>query len=252
MTVKEELLKTGAEMSKFDEALFIWRSEGKLHGLIGCHVDDFIYGGSVLFNQQVIEKIKEKFEISREDHCMFKYIGQEVKQAHSEITIDQQQYIDDLSTTEIPVDQDKSDVLDSHEKRELKAIAGQINWIATQTKPDLAYDACEISTSVKNATVEDVIQANKVVRKAKSNTVRLRFRDLGDVKRAELISFSDASLGNLKDGASQGGHIIILVGKNGNYSPISWQSKKIRRVIKSTLAAETLGLQEGAESCYIL
>ena len=38
---------------------------------------------------------------------MFKYIGQEVKQAHSEITIDQQQYIDDLSTPEIPVDQDK-------------------------------------------------------------------------------------------------------------------------------------------------
>ena len=80
---------------------------------------------SVLFNQQVIEKIKEKFEISREDDCMFKYIGQEVKQAHSEITIDQQQYIDDLSTTEIPVGQDKSDVLDSQEKRELKAIAGQ-------------------------------------------------------------------------------------------------------------------------------
>ena len=64
MTVKEELLKTGAEMSKFDEALFIWRNEGKLQGLIGCHVDDFIYGGSVLFNQQVIDKIKEKYEIS--------------------------------------------------------------------------------------------------------------------------------------------------------------------------------------------
>ena len=29
---------------------------------------------------------------------MFKYIGQEVKQAHCEITIDQQQYIDDLLT----------------------------------------------------------------------------------------------------------------------------------------------------------
>ena len=79
MTVKEELLKTGAEMSKFDEVLFIWRREGKLYGLIGCHVGDFIYGGSVLFNQQVIEKIKEKCEISREDDCMFKYIGQEVK-----------------------------------------------------------------------------------------------------------------------------------------------------------------------------
>ena len=121
--------------------------------------------------------------------------------------------------------------------------------------PDLVYDACEISTSVKNVTVEDVTQANKVIRKAKSHTVRLRFRDLGDVKRAELISFSDASLGNLKDGASQGGgHIIFLAGKSGNYSPISWQSKKIQHEVKSTLAAETLVLhdQEGAENCYML
>ena len=131
MTVKEELLKLGAKMSKCDEALFIWGSKGELHGLIGCHVDGFITGGSVLFNQQVIDKIKEKFEISQEDDCMVKYVGQEVKQTRSEITIDQQQYIDDLLTTELPVYQDKSDVLGSKEKRELKAIAGQINWITT-------------------------------------------------------------------------------------------------------------------------
>ena len=59
-------------------------------------------------------------------------------------------------------------------------------------------------------------------------------------------------LGNLKDGASQSGHIIFLVVKNGNYSPISWQSKKIPHVVKSTFAAETLALQEVAENCYIL
>ena len=61
MTVKEELLNIDAEMFKFDEALFVWKNEGKLHGLIGCHIDDFIYGGSALLNQQVIDKIKEKF-----------------------------------------------------------------------------------------------------------------------------------------------------------------------------------------------
>ena len=79
----------------------------------------------------------------KENDCVFKYTGQEVKQTHSEITIAQQQYIDEMSATEIPVNQDKSDVLDSQEKRELKAIAGQISLIATQTRPNLAYDACE-------------------------------------------------------------------------------------------------------------
>ena len=85
--------------------------------------------------------------------CILKYIRQQVKQTHSEITIDQQQHIDELSSAEIPVYQDKSDVWNSKEKWELKANAGQINWIASQTRPDLAYDTCEISTSVDNATV---------------------------------------------------------------------------------------------------
>ena len=44
MTVNAELSKTGAEMSKFDEALFILRNEGKFRGLIACHIDDFING----------------------------------------------------------------------------------------------------------------------------------------------------------------------------------------------------------------
>ena len=122
-------------------------------------------------------------------------------------------------TTEIPVYQGKSDVLDSKERRELEAIAGQINEIATQKRPDLAHDACKISTSVKSATV--IMQADKVIRKARADNVRLRFIDLRDVKRAELRSFSDASLGNLKDGGSQRGHIIFLVGASGNYCLIS-------------------------------
>ena len=62
ITVKEELLKTGAEMSEFYETLFISRNEGKLHALIVCHIDDY-YGSSVLFNQQIIDKIKEKFDM---------------------------------------------------------------------------------------------------------------------------------------------------------------------------------------------
>ena len=33
----------------------------------------------MLFYQQVNDKRKEKFEVSREDDCVFKYIGQEVK-----------------------------------------------------------------------------------------------------------------------------------------------------------------------------
>ena len=47
-------------------------------------------------------------------------------------------------------------------------------------------------------------------------------------------------------------HIIFLLGENKRCAPISWQSKKIPRVVKSTLVAETLALQEGLEKWNVL
>ena len=36
------------------------------------------------------------------------------------------------------------------------------------------------------------------------------------------------------------------------FVPISWKSKKIQRVVKSTLAAETLALVEALETCFMI
>ena len=43
--------------------------------------------------------------------------------------------------------------------------------------------------------------------------------------------------------------IYFLVGNNDKYMPIGWQYKFIRRVIKSTLAAETWAMVDLAEAC---
>ena len=64
-----------------------------------------------------------------------------------------------------------------------------------------------------------------------------------------LVALCDASYANLKDGSSQGGVIIFLKGKDGKIAPISWSSRKIRRVCRSTLAAETMALLEASETC---
>ena len=81
-----------------------------------------------------------------------------------------------------------------------------------------------------------------------SEQAYLNFNDLGE--QLELVLFSDASLGNLEDGGSQGGYVIFLKGTNGKTNPVSWQSKKIRRVVRSTLASEALSLADGVD-CVI-
>ena len=73
--------------------------------------------------------------------------------------------------------------------------------------------------------------------------------DMGDLSTAKLVCLSDSSFGNLWDGESQGSYIIFLEGQNGNCSPLMWQSKKLCRVVRSTMAAETLSQIKAVTSC---
>ena len=120
------------------------------------------------------------------------------------------------------------------EKQDLQVLAGQLNRISSQTRPDLAFDACEVNTSTKGATYEDLKKANKAIRKAKQDDACLHFPDLGDISKAQIISFSDTSFANLKDAGPQWGIITFLLGKNGHFAQLTWHSKKIKRVAKST------------------
>ena len=64
------------------------------------------------------------------------------------------------------------------------------------------------------------------------------------------MCFSDDSFANLKSGSSQGGFIIFMCG-SGKYASIAWKSNKLKRVVKSTLSAETLALEEALESSFM-
>ena len=73
---------------------------------------------------------------------------------------------------------------------------------------------------------------------------------MGNPKLLQIVGYSDESFANLTDGGSQGGYITFLVGNNNQYMPIAWQSKCIKRIVKSTLGAETLAMVDFTEACF--
>ena len=196
--------------------------------------------------------MKEKFQISQEENQAFKYIGLEVKQTDQEIIIEQEKHICELSTTATSDVQDKLQPLNIKEDWDLKVSAGQLYWISSQTRPDFAFDACEVSTSTKNAAYKGLKKANKAVRKVKQDGVCCHILDLSDISKVQIISFSDASFADLKDAGSQGGIITFIVRQNRHFAPLTWHSEKIKWVVKSTLAAENLTLLEGVESSFMM
>ena len=52
--------------------------------------------------------------------------------------------------------------------------------------------------------------------------------------------------------SSVGAHIIFLVDNHLNCCPLTWQSKKIKRIVCSTIASEALSLQEAIEHAIFL
>ena len=72
-----------------------------------------------------------------------------------------------------------------------------------------------------------------------------------------LIAFCDASQFSFTKDQFRGitrleGHTIWLVDHLGNVNLIRWKSKRISRVCKSTIAAETTALLEAADTAYFL
>ena len=86
-------------------------------------------------------------------------------------------------------------------------------------RPDLLFRSCDLSRSVKSATVEDILRASKVLRKAKEEHVAIKFPGLGDITKSTIVVYSDVSHTNLADGGSQGGHIIFVVNEDGSVEP---------------------------------
>ena len=170
----------------------------------------------------------------------FPFLGLQIRQSPDGITVDQYAYSNDLNYIDIHDQGGKNRLLDANELSTFETVIGQLTWLANQTRPDISFDTCQLSAAKKNATVKDLLYANKTIKKIKNSEVHLKFPSLENLETAKIIVYSDASFNNLPKGGSQGAHMILLSDKNQQTAPIQWQSKRIKRVVKSTLAAECL------------
>ena len=70
-----------------------------------------------------------------------------------------------------------------------------------------------------------------------------------DLKNACVVAYSDASFGSMPRQGSQGGCILLVADKRvaettSKAADIEWKSHRLKRVVKSILAAEAAALSE--------
>ena len=99
-----------------------------------------------------------------------------------------------------------------------------------------------MSTKFKKSKLNDLKKANKAINRLADNPEILLFPKISC--RLSLVVYSYVAFQNLPDQIDSGqGHIIMLAASGERVAPLAWTSNKVRRVVRSTVAAEALSLQ---------
>ena len=125
--VRQEMTQLGATISAFDNAMFLWHSDGDLIGMLVSHVDDFAFCGTKEWHKNIISQLKLDFKISATAQGAFKYVGLNVIQSKGCVKIDQNAYISAIRPISVPEGrlQESDRSLTPDEKSQLRSVAGQ-------------------------------------------------------------------------------------------------------------------------------
>ena len=175
----------------------------------------------------------------------FRYVGMNVKQYDVCLVINQDHYIHSMEFPQETSENGKN-ILNDEEQREYRRLVGRIGWLSNHSRPDLIFDYVSLSAKLGKATGDDFGEALKVVRKMVAISTEIKFPVLGDTSKWVIDAYADAGFKSLPDHVSScGGQVVFIRDIESNKTcTISWKGRKLRRVVTSSTAAETLALNE--------
>ena len=75
-------------MSRSDPALYYFVHENHVYGFIALHVDDIVWAGNSNFEEAVINKLRTKFLIGKENNIPLRYLGLDISSTNpNEVTV---------------------------------------------------------------------------------------------------------------------------------------------------------------------
>ena len=251
-TLQEELTSLGFTPCPFDPYVFILRhpQSQQLSGVLGIHVDDGIHGGDKYFQDQ-IAKLESKYPFGSKKSKVLTFTGIDMKQnSDNSIELSQSTYVRNINPINLKAERraQENEPVTEEERHLLRGLIGSLQYAAVHTRPDLTSSLSQLQSQINSATVMTLIMANKTLHIAKKHhdvTIKINPIAVNDLR---FLAFSDASFASKTKPESYSGMIILATHKEISrnksciISPLSWGTKKIQRVVTSTLSAEATAL----------
>ena len=249
----------GFVVCPFDGCLFSLVTKGnhdnpRVRGVLGIHVDDGIGAGDSYF-KSVIQKLRGIYDFGAYYEKEFDFCGVHHKQwDDGSIEMDQVGYIQKIDPIEVARSRRSQPeaAVTEMERQHLRRLCGSLQYAAVHTRPDLAAKTGQLQSMVTRATVKHLLEANRVLYEGKRYPVCLMMVPIPE-ELVAFCAFSDASFSSSKDLTSRQGTLIfatdVKLAKNQRtvMCPIAWSSRRIPRVVTSTLSAESIALSSSLD-----
>lgn len=221
-----------------DKSLFYWRPEPvkRLLGMIAIYVDDCVYGGNKAFSEKS-KLVRSHFDTKRRQYPPFKFAGIHIERPTAyAFEMHQLTYIQKLTTLHPTAD-----------FKSFRTLRHQLAWTAN-SRPDILAGVNILSQVTETQFKEShITKINSLVNHL-HNTARMKLRYVTlDPKSLQLIVFCDGSFASNEDLSSQCGYIVLMADEQGKANLLHCASAKTKRIVRSVLGAETLGLSNAAD-----
>ena len=209
------MIDLGCERCSLEPALFYFKKNGELKGMMACHIDDFLHAGDEDFESTCMKPLRHRFLAGKLEEGKFKYVGFQKQQNRDGIIIDQSEYVEDIENVSLSSQRilSKREKLTPEELTQLRELVGHLNWAVQGTRPDMTFDLIDLSTKFASGVVDHLQRATKCIKKLKEQKSLVYLPCLNAMKTWRLVVYSDAALANLHDGiSSMGACLLFLVG----------------------------------------
>ena len=239
-------------------------------GFLVTYVDDFLILGGDALTDRVTDVIKQKWKITEKPKVSYgsgnsvEYLSVNITAYPTGYFLDQTVYTQDLlakwsmsecraiGSLEEPGDAiEEDEEADEAEVRTAQRLAGGLNWLATRTRPDIAFIVSQLSSAATKQPRRAIALGKRTLRYlagTREHGVRLEPRagTAGDTNRGVsrggapvLEGFGDASY---EVGWAQTGVLIKYRGML-----VGWKSTKQPQVPRSTAESECTAMADAAQ-----
>ena len=246
----------GYRRSVYDPCIFCQMSKTGPNGHILIEVDDIAEFGDVVHRANMA-KLQKTFKFGKWKSIYGDegdYAGRTLMQCKDYgFKIHQAKFIEErLEPINIPKGRksDKTVETSPGEKSQLRAVWGAVNWVQRETRPDVSGISSLGMGRILKSTVQDLCDANDCVAILKKEPY------LGIIiphiapSKLRWATIQDASWANATEDKSQGAFLVgattpeLWKNQAAPFGLVSFKSHKMKRVVPSTLAAETQSMSE--------